>query len=68
MLARGHGKTNEEKRAAEAAALGAAQETRTRSVHRTACIFAAWKSKVAKGTEEARRKDALTRCFVRRAW
>lgn len=61
VLARGKGKTEEEKQAAEAKALAAAQETRTKSMKRTAAVFEAWKRKVAS------RKEALQRLVLRRA-
>ncbi|CAN0553184.1 unnamed protein product [Ectocarpus sp. 12 AP-2014] len=61
VLARGKGKTEEEKQAAEAKALAAAQETRTKSMKRTAAVFKAWKKKVAS------RKEALQRVVLRRA-
>ena len=66
-MARSQEKTNEEKRTAEAKALGAAEKIRTRYARLAAKIFVAWNSKAAQRTEEAPRKDGFT-CFVRRAW
>lgn len=52
MLAGGQGKTDKERRLAEAKSLAAAQETWTVAVHKTVRTLAEWKSKRAGDTQK----------------